>query len=193
MKTMDIVLENIRKAFDGRIVLDDVSMVLPEGKVSCIMAPSGRGKTTLLKILMGVEQADSGKILGLEGKRRSVVFQEDRLCGNLTPVSNIRLVSPKLKEETVLSAMEKAGLSGCENQPVTELSGGMRRRVSILRALLAEYDLLLLDEPFKGLDAETKAQVIADAKERCRGKTTLLVTHDAAEAWAMGAVQIIEM
>lgn len=59
--------------------------------------------------------------------------------------------------------------------------------------LLAEYDLLLLDEPFKGLDTETKARVIADAKERCRGKTTVLVTHDAAEAWAMGAVQIIEL
>ena len=79
------------------------------------------------------------------------------------------------------------GLTGCENQPVRELSGGMRRRVAILRALLCGADVIALDEPFKGLDEATRARVIDETKRLCRGKTVLLVTHEAAEAERMGA------
>lgn len=175
------------------MVLDDISLTIPEGKTTCIMAPSGRGKTTLLRILMGLENADSGSIFGLENARKSAVFQEDRLCENLSPVSNIRLTNPRLQTAKVLEAMNAVGLSGCENKPVSELSGGMCRRVAILRALLSEYDVLFLDEPFKGLDAKTKELVIHDTKMRCAGRTVLLVTHDETEALLLDAADVIRL
>ncbi|WP_405595490.1 ATP-binding cassette domain-containing protein [Sellimonas catena] len=81
-------------------------------------------------------------------------------------------------------------MSGCEDQPVRELSGGMRRRVALLRALCCDWDILFLDEPFKGLDEETKKQVMDYTKEMCTGKTVIFVTHDSKEAAQMGAVCI---
>ena len=180
----DIMIQGLYKAFDGKQVLRDFSAVLPAGRVTGLMAPSGTGKTTLLRILMGLERPDRGTITGLQGLRLSAVFQEDRLCENLNPVSNLRLVTPALSRE---------GLTDCLTQPVRELSGGMRRRVAILRALLAEYDLLFLDEPFKGLDRETKEVVMADTRRRCDGRTVLFVTHDPTELEAMGAVWRLEL
>ena len=93
----------------------------------------------------------------------------------MTPVDNIRLPEPKLERAMILREMAAMGLTGCENQPVRELSGGMRRRVAILRALLCGADVIALDEPFKGLDEATRARVIAETKRLCRGKTVLLV------------------
>jgi len=187
----DIILDRISKSFDGKKVLQDFSATFPAGKVSCIMAPSGGGKTTLLRILMGFETPDSGQIKGLNGLKKSAVFQEDRLCAHLSPIANIRLITPLLARADVMKAMTTVGLQGCEDQPVHELSGGMRRRVAILRALLCDYDILLLDEPFKGLDMETKSRVMQDTARRSAGRTVLLVTHDATEAEAMYAGQII--
>ena len=189
----DIVIRSLCKAFDGKPVLQGFSATLPAGQVSCIMAPSGGGKTTLLRILLGLEAADSGEIHGLAGLRLSAVFQEDRLLENLGPVANIRLVNPQRTRGEVLAAFVAVRLSGCEDQPVRELSGGMRRRVAILRALLAEWDALLLDEPFKGLDEETKACVLDFVRRAAEGRTTVLVTHDAAEARALGAAQILTL
>ncbi len=188
---MDIVLKNLCKSYGDHIVLNQFSAILPEGQVTAVMAPSGRGKTTLLRILMGLEQADSGSISGLSGKKISAVFQEDRLCKNLSPVSNIRLVAPELKKTEIIAAMKQVGLTGCFSQPVRELSGGMKRRVAILRALLADYDVLFLDEPFKGLDAETRQLVIADTRQKSAGKTVILITHEEEDASLMGAYQIL--
>lgn len=189
----DIIIQDLCKAFDGKQVLRDFSAVLPAGQVTGLMAPSGTGKTTLLRILMGLEIPDSGTITGLQGLRLSAVFQEDRLCENLNPVSNLRLVAPSLSRGAAEEALAAVGLTDCLHQPARELSGGMRRRVAILRALLAEYDLLFLDEPFKGLDRETKETVMADTRRRCAGRTVLFVTHDPTELEAMGAVQRLEL
>ena len=189
----DIVIQNLCKAYGPKQVLRNFCCTLPAGKVTGLMAPSGAGKTTLLRILMGFEAADSGSIHGLNSLRLSAVFQEDRLCENLTPISNLRLVAPALTAADAAEALQGVGLADCLAQPVRELSGGMRRRVAILRALLADYDLLFLDEPFKGLDEETKAHVIADTRCRCAGRTVLLVTHDADELTAMGAAQKITL
>lgn len=189
----EIRIEGICKRYHNKTVLKDFSATLPAGVVTGMMAPSGTGKTTLLRILMGLEQPDSGHIEGLPDLRISAVFQEDRLCENLTPTTNIRLVNPKHTTEEVQTALSGVGLSGCLNQPVRELSGGMRRRVAILRALMAEYELLLLDEPFKGLDAQTKRLVMEDTRRRCAGRTVLLVTHDAEELDALGAVVRLEL
>lgn len=184
---VDIILKNICKAFDGKIIYDNYSAVFKQGVVTGIMAPSGEGKTTLLRMLMGIESPDSGEILGMEGMRKSAVFQEDRLCENLTAEANIRLVNPKLSPDEVREALTASGLGASLTQPVCEFSGGMRRRVAILRALLSEYDVLFLDEPFRGLDEKTKIAVIEEVKRRCGGKTVLFVTHDRKELELMQA------
>lgn len=187
MISVDIILKNICKAYDGKIIYDNYSAVFKAGVVTGIMAPSGEGKTTLLRMLMGIEKPDSGEILGMEGVKKSAVFQEDRLCENLTAEANIRLVNPKLSSEEVREALMMVGLGDSMEQPVREFSGGMRGRVAILRALLSEYDVLFLDEPFQGLDEKTKHAVIEDVKRRCAGKTVLFVTHDAKELELMQA------
>lgn len=187
MIAVDIILKNICKAYDGKIIYDNYSAVFKEGEVTGIMAPSGEGKTTLLRMLMGIEKPDSGEILGMEGVKKSAVFQEDRLCENLTAEANIRLVNPKLSSKEVKEALTAIGLGDALEQPVCEFSGGMRRRAAILRALLSEYDVLFLDEPFRGLDEKTKLAVIEDVKQRSAGKTVLLVTHDTKELELMQA------
>ena len=188
-----IKAKHLYKSFGEKAVLRDFSAVFPAGAVTAVMAPSGGGKTTLLRILMGLEAADSGTVEGLAGLRQSAVFQEDRLCQTLSAVSNIRLVNPSLSLSEAEAARSAVGLAGCGNQRVAEFSGGMRRRVAILRALLAQWNVLFLDEPFKGLDIGTKNLVLADTRRRCAGRTVLLVTHDPGEAEALGAVQVLHL
>jgi NitT/TauT family transport system ATP-binding protein len=183
----NITLQNITKSYNGKKVLDNISLTIKSGATTCIMAPSGEGKTTLLRILMGLEAADSGSISGLNGLRKSAVFQEDRLCENMTPIANIKLTNPKLTTQMITQSLASFGLSDCEHQRTSELSGGMKRRVAILRALLAEYDILFLDEPFKGLDLDTKSSVISQILRLTEGKTVILVTHDESEANMMNA------
>lgn len=183
---MDIVLNHVSKFFGEKKIFEDFSMSFPAGKITGIMAPSGFGKTTLLRMLMGLCKPDKGEIWGID-RKKSAVFQEDRLCQNLSALTNIRLTNPKLTREEIERAMEAVGLDLCAGQPVRELSGGMKRRIAILRALLSEYEILFLDEPFKGLDQETKELVMADTKRRCQGKTVILVTHDMQELKAMEA------
>ena len=181
-----IKIDRLNKSYHGKPVLKELSFSIPAGRITAVMAPSGAGKTTLLRILMGLEQADSGRIEGLEGLRLSAVFQEDRLCPNLSPVSNIRLVTGSaLSRREILAALDQTGLSGCACQPAREMSGGQRRRTALLRALLAPWDLLLLDEPFKGLDTETRRLLMDYVLlhfHRVPGRTVLLVTHEEGEA-----------
>ena len=148
-----IQVRNLSKSFGDKAVLRNFSADFPAGAVTAVMAPSGGGKTTLLRLLMGLETADGGTVEGLEGLRQSAVFQEDRLCENLSAQANLRLVNPSLSAKEAEEALAAVGLAGCGGQRVAEFSGGMRRRVAILRALLARWDVLFLDEPFKGLDA----------------------------------------
>ena len=182
-----IAVHKLCKAFGGKAVLRDFSCELEEGRVTALMAPSGAGKTTLLRILLGLETADSGEITGLSGKRLAAVFQEDRLLDFMTPVDNIRLPEPKLERAVILREMAAMGLTGCENQPVRELSGGMRQRAALIRTLALEPDLLLLDEPFSALDYQTRLEVREDICNilRSEKKTVILVTHDISEAIAM--------
>lgn len=156
------------------------------------MGPSGCGKTTLLNILLGLERTDRGTITGLPG-RMSAVFQEERLCEDFSAVTNVRLVTGKsVSDEEIARCLSSLGLSGSTHVPVRELSGGMKRRVAIARAVLAEGELLILDEPFKGLDEATRETVAAEMRRRTIGKTVVMVTHDPAEAMMMEA-EVIEM
>lgn len=183
---MDIELRGVSKSYQ-RPVLTGLSLTLPEGEITALMAPSGAGKTTLLRLLMGIEKPDTGEIAGLEGQKLAAVFQEDRLLEHLSAVGNIRLVSPALNRERVREALSRFGLAAAADQPVRELSGGMRRRVALLRALLHDADTVFLDEPFNALDEDTRAQVIRETAALLKGRTALLVTHDEDEARLMGA------
>lgn len=182
----EITAENIVKSYGETEVLNGFSHVFPAGKTTAVMGASGCGKSTLLSVLMGTLKANSGEVTGTVGARISAVFQEDRLCENLTVSANIRLViGGRRKDAAISEKIEKAlsavGLSGCEKKRARELSGGMKRRVSLLRALLSDYDALFLDEPFKGLDESTKKAVMEFCKEKTRGKTVIMVTHDISE------------
>lgn len=190
-----VVVSGISKAYGDHVVFRDFSITIPAGCTTCLMAPSGAGKTTLLRILMGLEKPDRGSVTGVEGRRISAVFQEPRLCENLSAFANIRMVRKrKLWEkdregrEEISRAMGELGLGGCERQPVREMSGGMRQRVALLRALYAQWDLLFLDEPFQGLDRENKDRTMAYTREKCKGKTVILVTHSQEEAEQMGRI-----
>lgn len=184
---MDIVIDHLSKRFGEKEVIKDFSIRIKEGGVTSIMAPSGWGKTTLLRILAGLEKLDEGRIDGLENKKISMVFQEDRLCGNLSCVSNIRLVcNREVQKSRIYEELEKAGLGGEELVLAGKLSGGMKRRVALVRALIVPYDVLILDEPFDGLDDQNKERMIRYVKERSKGKTVILVTHEKKEAEAMG-------
>lgn len=173
--------EKICKSFGENTVLSDFSHEFKSGTVTAVLGKSGCGKSTLLDILMGIQQPDSGKVTR-DSERLSVLFQENRLCENLTASANIRLVTGKrIPKPQIAAELAAVGLEGIENSPARTLSGGMKRRVALLRALLAEYDILFLDEPFKGLDEDTKRLVMGYCKEKIAGKTTVFVTHDISE------------
>lgn len=184
-------IQHLCKSFDGKVVLDHVSLTLESGGTACLMAPSGRGKTTLLRCIAGLETPDSGQITDLP-ERIAYVFQEDRLCDGFSAVDNIRLVTGKaLGEGEIRRHLEELGLAGSLDQPVRELSGGMRRRVVISRAVCFGAGLLLLDEPFKGLDDEARQQT-ADYILRHRGTAAILcVTHDREDVAALGGADIV--
>ena len=183
---MKIVLREVCKTYGGHMVLDHVSFTAGEG-VTCLMAPSGAGKTTLLRILLGLERPDSGAVSGLEGKRLSAVFQEDRLLEHLDALGNLRFVlGPAFAEETALGLLAALGLDGEARKSVRDWSGGMRRRLALARALLAPFDALVLDEPFTGLDGENRRRCVDCIRCMAAGKPVLLVTHDAGDAADLG-------
>lgn len=179
---MSIFIDKLSKAYGRNVVFDGLSLEFKRGESYCLMGTSGCGKTTLLHIMMGLIQPDSGSVKGLEGLKIAPVFQENRLCENLSVGANIRLVCGKSvagENESVLYAL---GLPDIIHKPIKELSGGMARRAAIARAICYNGDVYILDEPFKGLDDETKEQVMAYTRESCLGKTVIWVTHDARES-----------
>ena len=182
-----IKIDRLSKAYGEKQVLKDFCAEFPARQTTVLMGPSGCGKTTLLRILAGLERPDSGTISGLP-EQKSMIFQEDRLCENVSALSNLRLCAPSLSRKEGERLLSDLGLADSLRQPVREFSGGMKRRVAILRALCAEYELLLADEPFKGLDEETRLRTMEYFKAQTQGKTVLLVTHEEEEAAFFGNV-----
>lgn len=186
-----LIAENISKKFGENAVITGFSHVFSEGKSTAVLGKSGGGKTTLLNILMGLLSPDSGEVK--RGGKISALFQEDRLCENLTASANIRLVTGKrLSKAEINAELAAVGLGDCENKPARVLSGGMKRRAAMLRALLCDYDILFADEPFKGLDEDTKRDVMRYFKVKTAGKTVVFVTHDKDECEAL-ADEIIRL
>ncbi|MCQ2552996.1 MAG: ATP-binding cassette domain-containing protein [Clostridia bacterium] len=184
---MDIQIKNINKAFGEKQVLEDFSCIIPAGKITCIEAPSGKGKTTLLNIIAGLISPDSGELAGVPDKI-AFVFQEDRLCEDFSAVSNIKLTcGNKLSKEEICAHLKELGLEA-DSKPVKSYSGGMKRRVAIARAICYDADLVILDEPFKGLDENLKRNVMDYVIKYTEGKTVICVSHDRSEAEYLGGI-----
>lgn len=187
----DVEFRHVCKAYGANEVLRRATFTLPGGGVRCLMAPSGSGKTTLFRVLLGLEHADSGEIRGISPGRISMMFQEDRLCETLTPVENVALVlQAETRRADVAALLAEILPTDCLGQPAMELSGGMRRRVSLARAVAFPSDLIVLDEPFTGLDQATKEKVIAFVLRHRAGRTLLVATHGKDDARLLGADRI---
>ena len=192
-----IIIKNLWKSYDSLTVLKNVDLTLDRDQTYCLMSPSGTGKTTLFRILMGLEKADEGEIVWSASSgscfgsgsdwdvsrplRISTVFQEDRLCPTFSPLENVMMVqkgkSSEFSMEEIRTTMCRLLPEECLNRPVSTLSGGMKRRTAILRALLTKSDMLLLDQPFTGLDEETKIDVIRFLQEYRNNRFLLISTH----------------
>ncbi len=181
----DIVMTGISKTYGDKTVFRDFSAVFPAGEACGIMGPSGCGKTTLLRMILGLEEPDGGTIRGVP-ERKAAVFQEDRLCPGISAVENAVLAVGRGREKEAQDLLTELGLGDSLELPCAELSGGMRRRAALCRALLAEGELLVLDEPFKGLDAGSRRTAAALTLSHRRGRTLLYVTHETAEAELLG-------
>ena len=173
---MDIVLKEVSKSYGGKQVLSNFSCTIPGGSVCAVMAPSGTGKTTLLRLILGLEQPDRGEVLGVPGEK-GVLFQEDRLCPRLSVLKNIRMAVGKAGAEQAKALLDFLGLADCADQPAGQLSGGQARRAALARALLASGQLLALDEPFTGLDDAARLRAAEAVRAYRRGRTLLLITH----------------
>lgn len=189
---MDIVMERVDKSFGDARVLAGVTCTLSEGGVYCLMGPSGAGKTTLLRVLLGLERADAGRIEGAPSGAVSAMFQEDRLCETLTAVENVALVLPaRASRRQIRCMLEKILPADCLKRPVMQLSGGMRRRVSLARAVAYPGSAIVLDEPFTGLDGQTKRAVIEFLLAERRGRALLASTHSDEDVALLGARKIM--
>jgi ABC-type multidrug transport system ATPase subunit len=182
-------IEHLTKRFGGQTLFEDLDLSFAGPLV--LRAPSGWGKTTLLRILMGLETPDAGRVTGVG--RVAAVFQEDRLCPQLNAVQNVALVLPGAQDRggqtraAILQDFAALGLDGeALATPAARLSGGQKRRVALLRALWAEADTLLLDEPFTGLDPEARAKAVTLLRARAGGRPVLLASHDAAAIEQLG-------
>lgn len=172
---MEIRVEGLCKSYGGKPVLANLTAVFRPG-ITCVAAPSGTGKTTLLRLLLGLEQPDGGSIRGADC-RWAAVFQEDRLLEDLPAAGNLRFALGKVPEDagTLLSRL---GLDLSDPKNVRTWSGGMKRRLALAQALLAPAEALALDEPFAGLDGENRDRCLAAIREREGGRPVLLATHD---------------
>ena len=184
---MAIELDHISKSIDGRKILHNLSVTIAVPGITCFMGPSGVGKTTLLHILMALTTPDSGSIKGLEHMRTAAVFQEDRLLPWCTALENAAIALPREKHAYATKALQQVGLQDDMHKKTDELSGGMQRRVAIARALAVQPSLLILDEPFAGLDEELHLDILRLFRDLGKEIAIVLVSHDPYDAEYLGA------
>ncbi|MBQ4075571.1 MAG: ABC transporter ATP-binding protein [Clostridia bacterium] len=208
-KNVRVKIDNVRKVFNGRngemVALNGVSLDIMDNEFICVVGPSGCGKSTLLNIIAGLTEPTSGKVYcnGKEvtgtGTDRGVVFQQYALFPWLTVKKNVmfalemRGIKGKDAEAEAMKYLEMVDLAKFANSYPKELSGGMKQRVAIARAYAAEPEVLLMDEPFGALDAQTRTQLQSELLEtwQKKRKTCFFITHDVDEAIVLAQKVII--
>lgn len=186
---MNICARGICFFRQGREILHQVDLTLESEQPVMLLGPSGIGKTTLLRILAGLEQPQAGEVIGLQPNDRvAVLFQEDRLFPTMRVWDNLHLVCPQLTREQAVQLLEELGLEkGVLSQYPRQLSGGMRRRVALARALCFPAQAVLLDEPCQGLDALVRQKVLYAISSHTQGRPLLVVSHEPEDAAVLGA------
>lgn len=189
-----IELKNVQKSYlvDGRAfpVLQGINLTLPENTITVILGRSGCGKTTLLRLVGGLEEPDEGEIIFHAEHKTAFVFQESRLMPWLNVWENVRFGLEKKADDRLFiqNIIDMVGLSGFEKAYPSQLSGGMKQRVAIARAFAYEPSFIMMDEPFAALDYFTRTQMQRELKrlQEERGASILFVTHSIDEALLLG-------
>ncbi len=202
-KTPRLQIQNLSRRYDGRLVVDDISLAVMPGQVTCLLGPSGCGKSTTLRMIAGVETQDAGKILvdghvicdgtarvPPEQRHIGLMFQDFALFPHLTVFGNVAFGLNGSKAETaarVAELLDRVGLGHFINSYPHELSGGEQQRVALARALAPRPRIMLMDEPFSGLDNRLRDGIRDDTLEILREEdaAVLLVTHEPDEAMRM--------
>lgn len=184
-----IKLINVWKKYDNLELLKDFNISFEKNKITCLFGPSGVGKTTIANIVAGITPIDKGSVEGIDNSLFSYVFQEPRLLKWYNVYDNIDFVlkdvyPPHKRVEITESYLELVELSQYKNYKISALSGGMEQRVSLARAFAYPSDILIMDEPFKGLDFKLKQEMISLFKKMWEksNRTVIFITHDIEEA-----------
>lgn len=172
-----IEIENLNKCFDGTYIFSDFNVSIPLNRPLVLTGSSGAGKTTLMRLIAGLTELDSGTISGVP-ERGVFVFQDNRLLPQLSARDNVRLVLPGYEEGRADNLLDKLDLSAVKNNKAATLSGGEQRRLSLARALAPESDILYLDEAFRELDEKHEDEALQLMIELARNKAVILATHD---------------
>lgn len=181
-------------SYGDEAVINNLNLTLEKGKPLVLLGKSGIGKTTLLNLILGFIKPDCGEISGIdENTRISVMYQEDRLFPQLTVYKNLKLVKKELSYEEAGKLLSELSLEEkvLDKLP-SELSGGMRRRVALARCLVFPSELILMDEPFKGLDTESRKKCLEAVRKYTAAKPTLIISHEPQDAEALGA-EVVRM
>ena len=192
-------IKNITVNYESRPLFTNLSLTIQRGEIVALTGPSGSGKTTLLRCIAGLEVMDAGTILlnnnditnrPAHKRQIGLVFQDNQLFPHLNVSQNVgySLKIQQVAKQTIVTkvseALDLVGLSHLADRSITNLSGGEAKRIAVARALVAEPEVLLLDEPLNGLDSELHSRLLEDLRAllTARGTTTLHVTHDHTEA-----------
>lgn len=170
---IEMTFAGVSKSFGEQKVLDNVTATYKKGEMYFLTQPSGQGKTTMIRLLAGLEKADKGQVMKYNSA--GIVFQEDRLCETYSAVRNVELINGD-------GAVAREQLSellpeDCLDKPCNQLSGGMRRRVCVVRAMVSKAEVILLDEPLTGMDKATRQQTLDYILRKQQKRTILMATH----------------
>ena len=186
-----IECSNLYLSFEGRVILNKVSFSLPDAGIFALMGSSGIGKSSLLKILSGLLAPDSGTIRGLDNLRVGILFQEDRLLPWHTALKNVMLAMEHPSQEEARILLDALEIGDSADAYPAVLSGGMKRRVALARAIAFSPDVLLLDEPFSGIDEQIKGRISPFMQKSA--PLIIFSTHNAKDAGLMGAMNILTL
>ena len=187
-------VRDARLSYGGRLLFDGLDSDLAEGRTTCLLGPSGVGKSSLLRLIAGLQHAAEGSVTDGDGRplpgRLAYMAQQDLLLPWLTVLDNVtlgaRLRGEQRDREKARELLRSVGLAEAEAQRPATLSGGMRQRAALARTLMEDRPVVLMDEPFSALDAITRLEVQELAARLLAGRTVLMVTHDPLEALRLG-------